>query len=188
MRRRLLALGILGLALTTAAAADLESHAFEFVDGCSRYHFTARLRAPAAAVLQTLVDPARIAQTNDGIRASRVVSRARDGSFVREIRMEQCVVGFCFDIRFVERVHEDGPGALAVTQLPNAGTLRRGEARWTVASLPDGSTRMSMEAEQEPSFWVPPIIGPFLMRRTFEREVRETVGKIETVSNAAPVR
>lgn len=188
MNRRLLATCALLLAGAAPAAAELEDHAFDFTNGCSRYHFTARLRAPAAEVLQTLVDPARIAQTNNDIRTSRVLSRASDGSFVREVGMQQCVIGICFNIRFVERVREDGPGALAVAQLPNAGTFRRGDARWTVASLPGGVTLLSMRAEQEPSFWVPPVIGPYLMRRTFEREVRETVGRIEDIANAAAFR
>lgn len=171
-----------------ASAAALDDHAFEFADGRSRYHFTARLQAPAAEVRKTLVDPARIVRTNDAIRDSRVVARASDGSFVREIRMEQCVIGICFDIRFVEEVRETTDGVLAVTQLPNTGSFRRGDASWTVTSLGTGLTLLSMQADQEPSFWVPPIIGPFLMRRTFEREVRETLRKIEQVSNAATIR
>ena len=188
MRPLILATCALLLTATAAAAAELKEHEFDFTNGCSRYRFMAQLQAPAAEVLQTLVDPARIALTNDDIRTSQVVSRASDGSFVREVRMEQCVIGICFDIRFVERVRADGPGTLAVTQLPNAGTFRRGNARWTVTSLPGGLTSLSMQAEQEPSFWVPPIVGPFLMRRTFEREVRETIGKIEEISRAAAVR
>lgn len=172
----------------SAPAATLESHAFEFAAGRSTYHFEALVQAPAAEVSETLVNPGRIARTNDGIRESRVVSRDADGSFVREIRMEQCVIGICFDIRFVEEVREAGDGILEVRQLPNVGTFRRGNARWTVTSLGNGETRLTMQADQEPSFWVPPIIGPYLMRRAFEHEVRETVRKIEEISSAASLR
>ena len=187
MSQRLLL--VCGLLMTLPArAAELDEYAFDFEDGCSRYHFTARVQAPLDDVRRTLLEPARIAGTNDGIRHSRLVSRAADGSFVRDILMQQCVVGICFDIRFVEKVREENPGTIDVTQLPNAGSFRRGDARWTVRALAEGVTQVSMQANQEPSFWVPPIIGPYLMRRTFAREVRETVQKIELVANAEAVR
>ena len=185
-RSLLLACGL--LMTLPALAAELDDYAFDFADGCSRYHFTARVRAPVDEVRRTILEPARIAGTNDGIRHSRLVSRAADGSFVRDILMQQCVIGICFDIRFIEKVREDQAGAIDVTQLPNTGSFRRGDARWTVQALAEGITQVSMQANQEPSFWVPPIIGPYLMRRTFEREVRETVQKIELVANAETVR
>jgi hypothetical protein len=47
---------------------------------------------------------------------------------------------------------------------------------------------MVMEADQEPDFWIPPVLGPLILKHTFTSEVQETLMKIEQLANAAAVR
>ena len=184
---------IVGLALMlgltgSAAASVLETVAFEFRGNQYHYRFSAHLAAPAAAVRAVVSDVNQLARTNDSIRASRVLARHADGSWLRQLKLRQCVLVFCFDINFVERVSERANGDIHTSVIPGAGNFLSGETVWQIIALPDGSTRMVMEAEQEPDFWIPPVLGPLILKHTFTSEVQETLMKIEQLANAAAVR
>lgn len=183
-RPRQLIPGALALLLGTmpAQASTLESTRFDFAGSMYHYRFSAHITAPASAVRAVVNDVDQLARTNDSIRLSRVLSTSPDGSWVRQLRLRQCVLVFCFDIDFVERVHADANGDLRTTVLPGRGNFRQGEAVWQITPLADGSTRMVMEASQEPDFWIPPVIGPLIMKRTFTHEVEETIVNIERLA------
>lgn len=174
--------GLLWSAL--ASGSTLESTAFDFAGAQYHYRFSARLAAPTPAVRAVVNDVDQLAQTNDSIRLSRVLSTNPDGSWVRQLRLRQCVLVFCFDIDFVERVEEAPNGDLRTSVLPGRGNFRQGETVWQITPLADGGTRMVMESRQEPDFWIPPVIGPLIMKRTFTREVEETIVNIERLARA----
>ena len=50
---------------------------------------------------------------------------------------------------------------------------------WRLEPLDETTTRISVEANQTPDFWIPPVIGPLVFKRAFVREVRETGRNIE---------
>ena len=70
-------------------------------------------------------------------------------------------------------------GTITTTVIADESNFRRGYSKWRIDSVSDAVTRISVEAEQEPDFWIPPIIGPILFKRAFMKEVRETGIKIE---------
>jgi hypothetical protein len=93
--------------------------------------------------------------------------------------LNHCVLVFCFDLVFVENVEMFDDGTITTTVIPAESNFRRGVAKWKVESLSAQSTRISVEAEQEPDFWIPPVIGPMIFKRAFMKEVRETASNIE---------
>ena len=62
--------------------------------------------------------------------------------------------------------------------------FRRGDTLWRVTAIDEHRTLVSMQADQEPEFWIPPIIGPLLIKHSFVSEVHETVDKLERLANA----
>jgi hypothetical protein len=79
-------------------------------------------------------------------------------------------------------------GDIVTTVVPGEGNFRRGATVWRIEALSARTSRITMEADQEPDFFVPPVIGPFIMKRKFQREVTETTRRIEEVAGALPVR
>ena len=167
-----------------ASGSTLESTRFDFAGTQYHYRFSARIAAPMPAVRAVVNDVDQLARTNDSIRISRVLSRNADGSWVRQLRLRQCVLVFCFDIDFVELVQEEPNGDLRTRVLPGRGNFRQGDTVWQLTPLTDGTTRMVMESRQEPDFWIPPVIGPLIMKRTFTHEVEETIVNIERLARA----
>jgi hypothetical protein len=95
------------------------------------------------------------------------------------------VLVFCFDLYFVEDVEEFEDGAITTTVVPEESNFRRGYSNWRIESISATTTRISVEAEHEPEFWIPPVIGPLVFKRSFRKEVRETAINIEREANRA---
>ncbi|MGD9603149.1 MAG: SRPBCC family protein [Gammaproteobacteria bacterium] len=181
-RGALLLAGLIG-AGGAARGADLERTEIWFSNGAYRYFFAATLDADADAVRRVVSDFDHMARLNDGIVESRLLERYDARTLKRRLRLEHCLLFFCFDIAFVERVEILPNGDIETTILPDESTFRRGTAVWRIAALEPGRTRVSLEADQAPKFWIPPLIGPLVIKRSFIKEVTETVARIERFAN-----
>ena len=91
-----------------------------------------------------------------------------------------------FDLDFVERVHESADD-IVTTIIPAESTFTDGVARWHIETVDPNHTRVSVSAEQTPRFWIPPVIGPMMLKRVFLAEVAETCANIERIAQAEAV-
>ena len=171
-----------------AFASTIESADIRFMGQSYHYRFSALVDAPAAAVRDVVTDYDRLSRINDDIVLSRVLVRYDDTALKRQLLMKQCVLVFCFDIDFIERVDFLSNGDINTTIIAGEGNFRRGQTVWRIEKLSKTSSRITMEADQEPDFFIPPVIGPLIMKRTFMREIIETTNRIEQLARDAPVR
>ncbi len=169
----------LALLVAPLGASTIDEAEFRYADHAYRYRFTARLAAPAAAVRGVLTNYDALARINDGIVASRVLATYDAQNLRRQLRMKYCLLVFCFDLDFIEDVHFRADGDIVATVVPGAGSFRRGRTVWHFEALADGTTQITTESEQEPSFYIPPVIGPLLMKRSFLREIATTTERLE---------
>lgn len=183
MRRFVTLLAALTLA-DVAGAGDIEHAEIGFEGATYRYVFITLLDGPADAVRAVVTDFERLGRINENITASKVLERYDDGSFKRLLRLEPCVIGICFELDFVERVVIDGP-AISTTIVPGEGNFLEGSAQWRIDAVGPRRTRLQVRATQTPDFWIPPVIGPWVLKRVFLREVTETSERIERLAAAA---
>lgn len=181
-------LGGLACVMQGAFASTIESADIRFMGSSYHYRFSALVDAPAAAVRDIVTDYDRLSRINDDIVLSRVLVRYDDTALKRQLMMKQCVLVFCFDIDFIERVDFLSNGDISTTIVEGEGNFRRGQTVWRIEQLSKTSSRITMEADQEPDFFIPPVIGPLIMKRTFLREITETTNRIEQLARDAPVR
>ena len=139
------------------------------------------------AVHAVVTDYDRMQRINDDIVASRVLARYDNGELKRLLKLRHCILMFCFDMDFVERVRESA-GHITTTIVPEESTFFDGTAHWQLETLPGGYTRVSVSARQSPRFWIPPLLGPIILKRVFMREVAETCATIERIVNAGASR
>jgi hypothetical protein len=181
------ALALLQAALVlplVAVAGDDERAHIEFHGQTYSYEFSAVLAAPRDAVHTVVTDYERLERVNDSITDSRVIERHDDGSLKRLLALRECVLMFCFDITFVEDLVETADG-IRTTVIPAESTFRDGHAEWQLEAIDGTRTRMRIRATQTPDFWIPPVLGPLVLKRVFLREVRETSANIERLARAA---
>ena len=165
----------------TAAPRAVETVDFHFVHNTFRYHYATLLAAPADGVAAVLTDFERLHRLNDGIQASTVLEHYADGSVKRRLDVRQCVLMFCFDVVLVERVSV-APGRIEADTVPDEGSFEHGHMVMALRGAGPRHTRITFSAEQKLAFWIPPMIGPYILKRTFLAEVRATCARLEALA------
>jgi hypothetical protein len=180
MRRAAAAVFLLS---ATATAVETERAEIDFDRGSYTYTFTAVIEGSSEAVRAVATDYDRLYRINDDIVESRVIERYGPHSLKRSIRMKYCILVFCFDMNFVE-IMQETPEKIVATMVPEESTFEDGVAEWRIEAIDSARSRMHISARQTPSFWIPPVIGPMILKRVLLKEIRETCTKIEGIVQA----
>jgi hypothetical protein len=160
-------------------AGEVERADISFTGSTYHYAFDLKVHAPFEAVRKVITDYDHLERINDSVIQSEVIERYDERRLRRRLWLNQCVLMFCFDLYFMEEVESFDDGSIVTTVVPDGSNFRRGVSIWRVEKISDDETRIKVEAEQEPSFWIPPVIGPLVFKRTFIKEVRNTAANIE---------
>ncbi len=164
----------------TATAVETERADIEFDRGTYSYTFIFVIDAATAPVRAIVTDYDRLDRINSHIVESRVIERYGAHSLKRVLRLRRCILLFCFDLNFVETV-EEMPDKIVTTIVPEESTFEDGVAEWRIETVAGGRTRMSISARQTPTFWIPPVIGPYILKRVFLKELRDSCDNIERI-------
>ena len=89
-----------------------------------------------------------------------------------------CILIFCKRVVQVQDVTLVDDHTVVATMVPGAGDFRAGLSRWELTAV-GAATELHFTQVFEPDFWVPPLIGPWLIEKKLVREVAETAMYIE---------
>jgi hypothetical protein len=146
-----------------------------------RLSISARIDAPLVVVYQSITDFNNLAAINPSIEESQVLeSQGADKRRVRSI-VRVCILVFCKRVEQVQDVTLVDSRTVVATMVPGAGDFRAGLARWTLTTV-GIATELHFTEAFEPDFWVPPVIGPWLIEKELVREVAETAMYIEALA------
>jgi ribosome-associated toxin RatA of RatAB toxin-antitoxin module len=160
--------------LQSAGAAESLVVDVEREGALLRVHATLGADAPAQLCYEVLADFDHIEQFIPGMRTSDVISAA--GEPIRLHQVGEASAGpFSFDIDVTLAVTERPPTRIEFHRI--AGNLERMTGGWDVAG--DAShCSIVYQADIDPAFWVPPLIGPRLMRNQVETQMRGLLAEI----------
>ena len=180
MRHLLLCLlGALLLAPLPVAGGEVLDAAVEVNYGQYRVTVTVRMEAPPRLVYTTITDYAALPNVTPSIRSVRVLQSTGPGRHRIETVTRACILIFCKDVMQVQDVAQLDAFNLEAVTLPGAGDLKNGLARWRLEPAGERATVMHFSQSFEPDFWVPAVIGPWLIRRLLLGEVHATTAHIE---------
>ena len=138
--------------------------------------------APAQAVFRALQDYAAMARYNPDLRSVRVEPTATPHRVRLFTAVHTCVLIFCKTMHqeqiMTATATADG-GALHARLV--AGDFKGGYGLWTVrpCQAARAVSCLSVRIELVPAFWVPPVIGPWVIRRKMNEEARRTSAGLE---------
>jgi polyketide cyclase/dehydrase/lipid transport protein len=147
--------------------------------------------APAPAVFRALQDYAAMAHFNPDLRAVRVEPTKAPDRMRLFTTIHTCVLVFC------KTMHEEQ--IMTANATANGGVLdaelvrgdfKGGHGRWVVRPCQTPGVRrtcMDVRIELVPAFWVPPVIGSWVMRRKMDEEARRTSAGLERTASALPL-
>ena len=146
--------------------------------------------APPPAVFRALQDYSAMMRYNADLRAVRVQPTGKPGQVRLFTAVHTCVLIFCKTMhqeQIMTAVADAHGGVLEAELLPHGGDFNAGRARWTVRSCPRPRSMTCLDARIElvPAFWVPPVIGPWVLRRTMTEEADRTSAGLEIVARTS---
>jgi hypothetical protein len=137
---------------------------------------------PPPAVFRALQDYAAMVRYNPDLRAVRVEKTASPARLRLFTTVHTCVLIFC------KMMHQEQIMTAAASR--DGGTLhadlvsgdfKGGYGLWVVRPCPTDQavSCMDIRIELVPAFWVPPVIGPWVIRRKMAEEARRTSAGLE---------
>ena len=184
MKRRGTAIAFAAFAVSAAGfAATIDSLDVERKRGRYSLEAYAHLDATPESIYAVLTDfddnaYSRISRV---YKESRYLEPATDGTPLVYTRMEGCVIWHCLTLERTERLETEAPYRIKSVALPEGSNFKHASSEWVLEPDGDG-TQMFYALEMEPDFFVPPVIGPWYLKRTLSQGGLRAVTRIERLA------
>jgi Polyketide cyclase / dehydrase and lipid transport len=141
------------------------------------------LNAPAEAIYDVLVDYDQFNRISSVYKEFGYLEPDEDGTPIVYTRMEGCLAFFCKSMRRVERLETREPYYIRTVTLPEQSDFEYSVSEWVLEPEHDG-TKVTYRLEMEPDFWVPPVVGPWYLKRTLMHGGTNAVNRIERLARS----
>ena len=172
---------LLCLHVPLARAAELAEIQVSDQEGLYSINLTMQMQAPAQYVRRVLTDYEHIYRLDPAIVDSEILPSPEDGIVRVRTRISECIGVFCVKIDRVEDVRELENGDLQATIVPPLSNFKNGQARWEISGLKD-RTRVVYQAQMEPDFFIPPLIGSYFVKKKLKDNVLTSMARIECIA------
>ncbi len=176
----LLALALL-LTAVTARSADLRGVTVELEDGHYFLKSESWLDASVEEIYQVLTDYALFVQISSGYVESHNTEAAEDGKPGFYTRMQGCVLVWCKAFERSGYLTLQPTSHIVALVDPEVSDFDYSRESWELVAENEG-TVMIYHFEMDPGFWVPPVIGPFYIKRTLVRGGEDAIQRIEALA------
>jgi hypothetical protein len=166
-----------------ASAAELKDVQVKVEDG--RYYVVAEMTidAPLKPTFEALVEYDRFDETSKVYVKTHYLDPAADGTPRIFTRVEGCVLGYCRGVERTARL-EATPlkRVIATVESEPDGNLLYGREIWELYPGDNGSTLITYHHELELGFWLPPLVGPWAVRRALWWGASDVVQTLEDMA------
>lgn len=181
MRQAIAAALLIAMFAGTTSAAELRSIQVDYVKG--RYTVASEVwfDATVEQVFEVFRQWDLSTQFSSAIAESRDIAADELGRPGYYVRNQGCLLFFCKSFvrqGYVElKVNEE----LRATADPAISDFKLSKESWTFVEE-NGGTVVSYRLLMEPDFWVPPGIGPYLIKRKFRNNGGDAIDRIEAIA------
>jgi len=175
-------LAVVGIGTTaTVLPATVRTIDVQYDDGVYRVVSDTYIDAPREAIFEVLTDYERFGRISSAYTDYGFMKPDTDGVPIIYTTMEGCVWFFCVSMRRVERMELDAPSSIRTEALPEQSDFKLSVSEWTL--VPEaGGTKMTYRLTMEPDFWIPPLIGPWVLKQRLERGGSGAINRIERLA------
>jgi hypothetical protein len=182
-------LALLGLSTTRTYAAQVLDVQVTRDGGRFLIGMHIAIDGAAPEVFLALQDYAAMPRYNHDLRAVRIEATSEPNRVRLFTTAHTCVLLFCKTVQQEEvmTATADASGGVLEADLVREHGAFEGHGRWTVrpCGVQQSPACMDIRIELAPAFWVPPIIGPWLIRRKMYEEARQSSVGLEQMVQAA---
>jgi len=139
-----------------------------------------RVEAELESVYAILTDFNNLHRLNRAIKKSQLLKSEAKRHLVR-IEAIGCVWFFCQEVIQTQWITEQGRGYISAVTLPEQSNLEYGRVLWHIRQQGE-FTLISYRTDIVPKFFVPPLIGTYLMKNKMLEEAQETIQNLERLA------
>ena len=163
-----------------AAAATIDGFDVTKHKGIYAFEAEARLAATRESIYAVITDfdDNAYSRISRSYKESRYLEPAADGTPIVYTRMEGCMKKRCISFARTERLETDAPRWMKSTALPELSDFKHAMSEFVLEPDGDG-TKLIYRTEIEPDFFVPPLIGPWFLKRTVSKGALSALTRIE---------
>jgi hypothetical protein len=177
----LLLAGALTFITNSTFAAEM-LHLKLWEDG-DQYHLrsASTINVPPELIINTLLDYNNFHRLSGGFKETRYLEADPDGTAVAYTLVESCVLFFCKQIKKTERILVASDNEIVLEVDPARSDFKFMHSRWSVKKE-GGHTILSYDMDMEPDFWIPPLIGPWALKRKLYHSAMNMAYRLEKMT------
>ncbi len=174
---------VLGLLFASSQAlpADLQEVSVDRVDGRYLLRSETLMAASQEELYAVLTNYDLFMKFTSAFTESRNVEPDEQGRPRFYNRMEGCVLLFCVSFERHGHLVLKPMSRIEAIVDPEKSDFRYSVESWELLER-EGNTLLVYEFEVEPDFWIPPLIGPFYIRRALRAGAIDAVDRIEAIA------
>lgn len=175
-------IGVASLLLPLAAvAAEMRSVDVDFEEGIYTLDSVVYFDVGRQVVFDVFLDWDLAVDFSSVIVASKNVGPDDQGGMGYYIHNRGCILFFCKTTRRNGSVTSEEYTVIRAIADPETSDFELSEETWTFSDAGDG-TLVHYELKMKPGFWVPPIVGPYMIKKKLRDEGGEAMDRIEIIA------
>ncbi|MEL6869000.1 MAG: hypothetical protein AAFO81_04280 [Pseudomonadota bacterium] len=169
------------LATGVAHAAEIREVTVEREGKRYIMHSVTWFDAPITGVFDVLTDYDQFERISSVYADARFLDAREADAPVAYTLVKGCVLFFCQSMARTERLETNGLASIRAFADPARSDFKYSDATWAL-SEDRGGTLVVYRVEMQPGFWVPPLVGPYVMKRQLIKGGRDAVARIEALA------
>lgn len=173
---------IISLAIVLPCLANTEPSVntnFNFSAGTYTYSYSKEVNGAPEVIFGILTDHKYLSRLNSNVVKSEILSETGE-PIKRLLKIRQCIFFFCFNLHMVEKVIESKLSIKSFI-LKDESNFSAGVSSWKLTKTAENKTLVQLEANQTPDFWIPPFIGPAIIKSVLFQELDETFYNLQAI-------
>lgn len=150
-------------------------------------HINATVNADINNVINIVTDYENLASINPYLIESKLLDNPKDERTTVNMLTEICVLFLCYNIRHVQTFSYIENGILFSRIIPGMSDFQAGWMRWEIKEIDSNKiypvTQIIMNIEIVPDFFIPPVIGPYQIKKIMLEMTRDTIINLEEKAN-----
>jgi len=155
---------------------------FDYFEGTYTYQYSQQINGSIEQIFGVLTDYAKYTRLNSNVQESRIIG-APSQQIKRLLKIRQCIFFFCFNLQMVEEVVQS-KFFIESSIVKDESNFLSGLSSWELVKISNNKTLVRLKASQTPAFWIPPFIGPPLIKSVLFRELEETFTNLEVLASS----